>query len=168
MLSVDRAATRQPQVSRERLAAAAPRSGSTMREGWHQRGYGLAQVGMASANCRASCNASDRRFPLARANVTTDLLTPLPVPRSTVVWVRLPDGAVLFTPEDEVYYSMNAAATLIWESLPGVADMDALCSSVRQCFPGAETDQIRADVIALLDELAGAGLVDCPDRKSAA
>lgn len=107
-------------------------------------------------------------FPLARPNVTTDLQAALPVPRSTVVWVKLPDGAVLFTPEDEVYYSMNAVATLVWESLTGVADMSALCSSVRQCFPDAETDQIRADVSALLDELAGAGLVDCPDRQSAA
>lgn len=92
----------------------------------------------------------------------------LPVPRSTVVWVRLPDGAVLFTPEDEVYYSMNAVASMIWEALPGVADLDALCSSVRQCFPDVETDQIRSDVTALLDELAEAGLVDCPGRKSAA
>lgn len=100
--------------------------------------------------------------------MTTDLLATLPVPRSTVVWVRLPDGAVLFTPEDEVYYSMNPVATVIWESLPGVADMDALCSSVRQSFPGVEKDQIRTDVIALLDELAGAGLVECPQRKSAA
>jgi hypothetical protein len=82
--------------------------------------------------------------------------------------VRLPDGAVLFTPEDEVYYSLNAVATLIWESLPAVTDIDALCSSVHQSFPGVERDQIRTDVIALLDELAGAGLVDCPQRKSAA
>ena len=75
---------------------------------------------------------------------------------------------MLFTPEDEVYYSMNAVATVIWESLPGVTDLDALCSAVRQCFPDTEADQIRTDVIALLDELAGAGLVDCPQRKSAA
>lgn len=107
-------------------------------------------------------------IPSASTHVTTDLLAPLPVPRSTVVWVRLPDGAVLFTPEDEVYYSMNAVATLIWESLPGVTDIDALCSSVHQSFPGVEKDQIRTDVIALLDELAGAGLVDFPQRKSAA
>ena len=75
---------------------------------------------------------------------------------------------MLFTPENEVYYSMNAVASVIWESLPGVADMDALCSTVRQCFPDVETDRIRADVAALLDELAGAGLVDYPGRKSAA
>lgn len=107
-------------------------------------------------------------FPLAQPKVTTEPMAALPVPRTTVVWVRLPDGAVLFTPEDEVYYSLNAVATLIWESLPGVADMDALCSTVRECFPDVEAGQIRADVIALLDELTGAGLVDCRDRKSAA
>lgn len=100
--------------------------------------------------------------------MTTDLLASLPVPRSTVVWVKLPDGAVLFTPEDEVYYSMNAVATSIWEFLPHVADMDALCSSVHQRFPDAEPDPMRADVVALLDELARAGLVDCAGRKSAA
>lgn len=123
---------------------------------------------MASANCRDSCSACDVSIPSASTNVTTDMLAPLPVPRSTVVWVKLPDGAVLFTPEDEVYHSLNPVATLIWESLPGVPDIEALCSSVRQSFPDGEPDQIRTDVIALLDELAGAGLVDCGDRKSAA
>jgi hypothetical protein len=111
-----------------------------------------------------SCDASHS----SRPNVTTDLLTSLPVPRSTVVWVKLPDGAVLFTPENEVYYSMNAVATVIWEFLSQVADMDALCSLVHRCFPDAELEQMRADVVALLDELARAGLVDCPGRESAA
>ncbi len=100
--------------------------------------------------------------------MTTDLLVSLPVPRSTVVWVKLPDGAVLFTPEDEVYYSMNAVATLIWEFLPKVEDIDALCSSVHQCFPEAELEHVRVDVVALLEDLVGAGLVDWPGRRSAA
>ncbi|MGZ5120701.1 MAG: PqqD family protein [Burkholderiales bacterium] len=101
-------------------------------------------------------------------NVTTDLLASLPVPRSTIVWVKLPDGAVLFKPEDEAYYSLNAVGTLIWERLPEAADMDALCSSVHQHFPDAEAGQMRADVVALLDELTRAGLVDCPGWQSAA
>lgn len=139
-----------------------------MREAWQQRGYGPSRGGMASANSQASCNASDYPNHSGRTNVTTDLLTSLPVPRLTVVWVKLPDGAVIFTPEDEVYYSMNAVATSIWEFLPQVADVDALCSSVHQRFPDAELDSIHADVVALLDELARAGLVDRPGRKSAA
>lgn len=132
-----------------------------------QRGYGPSGVGTASAISHASCNASDHPT-FWPTNVTTDLLASLPVPRSTVVWVELPDGAVLFTPENEVYYSMNAVATSIWEFLPQVPDMDALCLSVSRRFPDASLHQIRVDVIALLDELALAGLVDCPGQKSVA
>jgi len=75
---------------------------------------------------------------------------------------------VLFAPEDEVYYSMNAVATSIWEFLPQAADIDALCASVHRSFPDAESERVRGDVVALLDDLARAGLVDHPGRKSAA
>jgi Coenzyme PQQ synthesis protein D (PqqD) len=85
----------------------------------------------------------------------------LPVARPGVVWVKLPDGAVLFVPETEVYYGMNVVATSVWELLPQAADkLDNLCCLVQERFPDAELDQIRADVVALLDDLERAGLTE--------
>ena len=101
--------------------------------------------------------------------VSTYLSASLPVPQPTVVWVELPDGAVLFAPETEVYYGMNVVAASVWELLPQAADsMDKLCSLVQERFPDAELEQIRTDVVALLDDLERAGLVDCNSAKTAA
>jgi len=86
-----------------------------------------------------------------------------------VVWVQLPDGVVLFVPETEVYYGMNAVAASVWELLPQASDsMDRLCSLIHERFPDAQIEQIQADIAALLDELGQAGLTQPPDAKSAA
>lgn len=93
----------------------------------------------------------------------------LPIARSSVVWVNLPDGAVLFVPETEVYYGMNTVAASVWEFLPQAEDsMDKLCSLILERFPDAELEQIRSDVIALLDDLERAGLIDAAGAQSAA
>ncbi len=93
----------------------------------------------------------------------------LPVVQPSVVWVKLPDGAVLFAPETEVYYGMNPVAARVWELLPESADrLDTLCSLVQGCFPDATFDQIRSDVIALLEDLEQAGLVVYDSRETAA
>jgi Coenzyme PQQ synthesis protein D (PqqD) len=92
--------------------------------------------------------------------VSTYLSDPLPVARPTIVWVKLPDGAVLFDPETEVYYGMNVVAASVWELLPEAAgDVEKLCSLVQERFRDAELEQIRTDVLALLDDLEHAGLV---------
>jgi hypothetical protein len=83
--------------------------------------------------------------------------------------VKLPDGAVLFAPETEVYYGMNPVAASVWELLPDSADsLDTLCSLVQERFPDATIDQIRVDVAALLEDLERAGLVAGEKRESAA
>jgi hypothetical protein len=101
--------------------------------------------------------------------VRTNLSGSLPVARPTVVWVKLPDGAVLFMPETEVYYGMNLVAASAWELLPQSGDsMDQLCSLIRERFPDAALEQIRTDMTALFDDLDRAGLVDRTSTKSAA
>lgn len=113
---------------------------------------------------RVSLNGSS-----TTAIVSTYLSASLPVPQPTVVWVELPDGAVLFAPETEVYYGMNVVAASVWELLPQAADsMEKLCSLIQDRFPDAELEQIRTDVVALLDDLERAGLVDCTSAKTAA
>lgn len=83
--------------------------------------------------------------------------------------MKLPDGAVLFLPETEVYYGMNTVAAMVWELLPQAADsLDKLCSLIQERFPDAELEQIRSDVVALLDDLEQAGLTDASGAQSAA
>jgi hypothetical protein len=85
----------------------------------------------------------------------------LPVPRATVLWINLPDGAVLFSRETEVYYGLNNVGAVIWEQLrEGVPSMDLLCEAVQERFPDATLEQIRADVLELLTDFSENGLVD--------
>jgi hypothetical protein len=85
----------------------------------------------------------------------------LPVPRASVVWINLPDGAVLFSPETEVYYGLNNVGAVIWEQLgKRVQSMDLLCDAVHEQFPDATLQQIHADVLELLDDFAHNELVE--------
>ena len=96
------------------------------------------------------------------------MIVQLPSTRSNVAWTKLPDGAVLFAPETEVYYAMNGVAALVWELLPQRADgIDGLCAAVGERFPDAAAEQIRDDVMELLDDLNRSGLVDSPAIESA-
>ena len=87
--------------------------------------------------------------------------TSLPRPRASIVWTALPDGAVLFAPDTEVYFSLNAVGALVWELLGGeCASLDELCAQVVAAFPDAPADEVSDDVSALLGELRTAGLVE--------
>lgn len=93
--------------------------------------------------------------------VREDMTTQLPSVRSTVAWTKLPDGAVLFSPETEVYYAMNGVASVIWELLRQNNDsVEALCTAVNARFPDATPEQIRGDVMELLADLERSGLVE--------
>jgi hypothetical protein len=64
---------------------------------------------------------------------------------------------VLFSPESEIYYSVNPAGALIWELLANGEkdyDLDALSLAVREHFPDASLEEIRTDVEAILADFA--------------
>lgn len=87
--------------------------------------------------------------------------SPLPRPRASVVWTALPDGAVLFAPDTEIYFSLNSVGAVVWELLGGdCGSVDALCARVLEAFPDAPADEVRGDVTELLAELQRAGLVE--------
>ena len=84
----------------------------------------------------------------------------LPSPRSTVVFQALEDGAVLFAPETETYFGLNAVGAIVWQSLPPAhRTLDALSTTIGERFPDVPRDTIRTDVIELLDALLREGLV---------
>jgi hypothetical protein len=97
------------------------------------------------------------------------MTTSLPTVRGSVPWTKLPDGAVLFSPDTEVYYAMNSVAAVIWELLAeNTPTIDELCAKVGQRFPDACQAHIRVDVTELLAELVSLGLADPPAGVSAA
>lgn len=92
------------------------------------------------------------------------------VPRAhpSVAWTKLPDGAVLFSPESEVYFSVNQTGALIWELLAGQElgrDIDAICSAVCERFPDVAAEEIRDDVTEILNAFADNNLLAEREQK---
>jgi len=87
----------------------------------------------------------------------------------SIAWTKLPDGAVLFSPETEVYYGLNEVAALVWEILSREpVTVDALCSAVHESFPEVPRNQINGDVVDLVTELQNNGLAKIAPSESAA
>ncbi len=67
---------------------------------------------------------------------------------------------MLFAPETETYFGLNAVGALVWRALPPAhLALEALCATLGERFPDVPRDTIRADVIELLDALLREGLV---------
>ena len=84
----------------------------------------------------------------------------LPQAHPNVVWTALPDGAVLYATDSELYYGVNSVGALVWELLPpATRSFDALCTAVHERYPDVTLAQIQSDVRELLAELHAFGLV---------
>lgn len=87
----------------------------------------------------------------------------LPSPEPFVVFQRLGDGAVLFSPVTELYFGLNEVGARVWELLPPVSvSIDELCSVLAGEYPDAPGTTIREDVLELLGRLAHEKLVASP------
>ena len=85
---------------------------------------------------------------------------PLPVPAPDVVYKALPDGAVLFSSESEVYYGLNSVGARVWELLPPASETVAqVVAELNKQYPEVDADMIAADVGELLADLQRQGLV---------
>lgn len=83
----------------------------------------------------------------------------LPLPNPQVIHRSLPDGAVLFSTADEVYFGLNPVASRVWELLPPVlGTIGELCRTLEREYPDAPPATIRADVVELLEHLEANGL----------
>ena len=86
--------------------------------------------------------------------------TRLPTPSPEVIHRSLPDGAVLFSTTDEVYFGLNSVASRVWELLPPVlTTLGELCATLQAEYPDVLPTIIRADIVELLDNLGANQLV---------
>jgi len=87
----------------------------------------------------------------------------LPSPEPFVVFQRLGDGAVLFSPVTELYFGLNEVGARIWELLPPASSSFAeLCDKLTIDYPDIPRDTIRQDALELLAGLTREKLVAPP------
>ena len=85
----------------------------------------------------------------------------LPRPRSTVVFREVREGAILFSTETEVYFSLNALGVRVWRLLPPeCSHEDEVVARICKEYPEVSVDTIAADVRTLVADLVGHGLVE--------
>ena len=84
----------------------------------------------------------------------------LPTANARVVFCPVEEGAVLLSTEDEVYFGLNHVGARVWQLLPPKSEsLEDLCAALAEEFPDAPPEEIRPDVLALLEELETHGLV---------
>ncbi len=84
----------------------------------------------------------------------------LPHPEPTVIFQKLGDGAVLFSPSTEIYFGLNEVGARVWELLaPTSSSVEVLCETLAREYPGVPLDVIRGDVEDLLQDLLRERLV---------
>ena len=71
------------------------------------------------------------------------------------------DGeAVVVDPEGRELITLNAVGTQIWEHLDGQREVTELVDELLGNFDGVSREEFEADVVAYLEELREAGLLD--------
>lgn len=84
----------------------------------------------------------------------------LPTPISSVIFQRVDDGAVLFSPATELYFGLNEVGAKVWQLLPPAStDLEEICRRLAEDYPTVGVEVLRADVTELLDQLIAEGLV---------
>jgi hypothetical protein len=76
----------------------------------------------------------------------------------TVSMRKVHDEVVLLDMASEQYYGLNAVGACVIEAVTAGADVDGAVAAVFGSFDAPE-EQIRADVVALVEELVANGLL---------
>jgi hypothetical protein len=91
---------------------------------------------------------------------TSPNVTTLPAPRPSVISQLLPDGAILYCAEQELYFGLNRTGACVWEHLhPVCSTVDEVCDQVASRFANTEATPVRHHVQALLARLEEQRLV---------
>lgn len=87
----------------------------------------------------------------------------LPTIKPTIVHKELPEGALILSTEDEVYFGLNSVGNRVWRLLPPeCSTLDELVERLATEFTDVSRDVIRNDVVELLRQLVEKGLVEDP------
>lgn len=85
----------------------------------------------------------------------------LPKPKPNLIFKALADGGLIFSPDLEVYFSVNAVGAKVWESLPPTcATLDEMVARLAAAYADVDAAVIRTDVEEMLAELSAHGLVE--------
>lgn len=84
----------------------------------------------------------------------------LPRPRPSVIYQALPDGAILYCAEQELYFGLNRVGACVWEHLaPACATLDELARAVSARFANCSVEGVRRDAAQLIEQLRDRALV---------
>lgn len=81
------------------------------------------------------------------------------IAREYVVFCEVGEGAALLDTEKNIYFSLNATGSLIWNQLSDEVTVSELSQCVAETYE-IDADICHADVEGLLDKLQKASLVD--------
>jgi coenzyme PQQ synthesis protein D (PqqD) len=85
----------------------------------------------------------------------------LPSRRSSVVLREVPEGAILFCTETEVYFSLNLIGVRVWRLLaPESGSVDEVVSRIHEDYPDVSREQIATDVRGLIADLVDQSLAE--------
>lgn len=81
--------------------------------------------------------------------------------KSSVIYKELPEGALLFSVEDELYLGLNPVGARVWQLLPPVCrSVDEIVEHLAREYPEVSPDLIREDVVELLLDFEKNGLLE--------
>ncbi len=85
----------------------------------------------------------------------------LPRRSSAVVLREVEEGAILFSTESEMYFSLNVVGLRVWHLLASdCRTVDEVVATIQGEYPDINRELIATDVLGLLNDLGGNGLVE--------
>jgi hypothetical protein len=97
-------------------------------------------------------------MPVEADSNDTVLLMTKPEARADVLFSEVGGEAVIFDPATQQMHRLDPRARLVWQLLDGTATLDQTCHEIAEAF-GAELDDVRRDVAALVHDLQSRGLL---------
>lgn len=85
----------------------------------------------------------------------------LPRPKPSLIFKPLADGGLIFSPELETYFSVNAVGARVWSLLPPTSGtLDELVAALHAEHPDVGIEVLRVDLEELLADLTSHGLLE--------
>lgn len=97
-------------------------------------------------------------MPIEADTDTGFLLPTRPKARTDVLFSEVGGEGVIFDPTTQQMHRLDPLARLLWQLLDGVATLEETCTEIAELF-GADLEQVRNDVVALVLDLEARNLL---------